>query len=164
MMKNNRWLIRSMIKVVVLMAMLVSVTVHGETESEEHGHKVHKNLIGVFLGLTSENRRDVAPSFGIEYEQRLSDSFGIGLLAEHAFGDADFNIYAVPFAWHLDQWKLYAAPGIENSDAHGNDFLFRVGVQYGFEVRRYEIAPQLALDFVGGDRVYVAGITFARGF
>ena len=37
MMKNNRWLIRSMIKVLVLMAMLVSVTVHGETESEEHG-------------------------------------------------------------------------------------------------------------------------------
>jgi hypothetical protein len=133
---------------------------HDDTE-----HEFHRNYLAVFVGITSEDRRESATTFGIEYERRLSERFGIGGLVEHAFGDLDFTVYAVPFAYHSGPWKLYAAPGIENADHHsGNEFLFRLGVEYGFQVGRYEVAPQFDVDFVNGEEVLVLGITFGRGY
>jgi hypothetical protein len=137
----------------------------GASASEDSHEGFHRNFLAVFAGITDEDRRERAATLGIEYERRLSERFGIGALVEHAYGDLDFTIYAIPFAWHTGHWKWYVAPGIENSDHHsGNEFLLRLGVEYAFEVGAYELLPQFDVDFVDGEEVLVLGLTFGRGF
>lgn len=134
-------------------------------ESEAHEHEYEPNMLAAFVGITSEDRRDKGTALGIEYERRLSQSFGIGALAERTFGDLDFWVFAIPLAFHTGPWKFYVAPGFESVDATDeNEGLIRVGGEYGFEVGRWEIAPQLDIDFVDGDVVLVAGVTFGWGF
>ena len=146
-------------------SMLLVVTPALSQHHEQSEHDFHKNYLALFVGVTSEDRRDGAATVGLEYERRLSESFGVGALVEHAYGDLDFTVYALPFAYHSGPWKLYAAPGIEDSEHHaGNEFLFRLGVEYGFAVGRYEVAPQFDIDFVDGEEVFVLGITIGRGY
>jgi hypothetical protein len=42
--------------------------------------------------------------------------------------------------------------------------LLRFGVEYGFEVGKFEIAPQIDYDFVDGDNAVVVGVTLGWGF
>ena len=136
--------------------------------SEEHAeahdleHEPH-HTIGVFVGNSTEDRRDDrrnGVTLGLEYEYRVSAQYGVGVVVERVFGDLDINVLAVPFAWHRGPWKLYGAPGIETG--HGeNEPLFRVGVEYGFEAGGLEISPQVDLDFVNGERVFVIGLVVA---
>ena len=88
----------------------------------------------------------------------------LGAFAEHTFGDADFTVYAVAFAYRFDRWKFYIAPGIEKSDAHGTESLVRLGAEYAFKRGTWEVSPQLAVDFVDGDEVLVLGVVFGKGF
>jgi len=137
-----------------------------EHESEsvhEAAHGFHPNFLGAFVGVTSESRREKGIPLGIEYERRLNKYIGIGLVAEYTFGDLDFWVYAVPFAYHTGRWKLYVAPGIEDGD-HGSEPLIRIGAGYAYEVGEWEISPQLDLDFVDGEEVLVPGVVFGKGF
>ncbi|MDX2460738.1 MAG: hypothetical protein QNM00_11710 [Gammaproteobacteria bacterium] len=152
----------------MLMAVLalVPVTAMANEQIEEHSpdHEFHPNVIAVFGGVTSEDRRDRAFTFGVEYERRLTRSFGMGVIAERAFGDLDFWVFALPLAFHHGPWRLFAAPGVEDSDHLGSEFLFRVGVEYIIDMDGYEIVPQFDIDFVDGEQVFVLGISIARGF
>jgi hypothetical protein len=135
-----------------------------QAAGQEHGH--HDNAIGFFVGLATEEAgsRENGAAVGIEYERRLSDQFGIGGIVEHTYGDLDVWVYAVSFAWHAGPWRLYAAPGIEDTH-HGSEGLLRLGIEYGFPVGGWEIAPQFDIDFVEREaEVLVIGVTFARGF
>ncbi|MFT7286653.1 MAG: hypothetical protein ACI87W_000761 [Halieaceae bacterium] len=136
---------------------------HEVAHGESHDEAFHQNVLAVFTGITHEGRNEDELALGIEYERRLSESFGIGGLLEHTFGELDFWVYAVPFAFHSGPWKLYVAPGIEEKDGE-RDELLRVGVEYGFEVGGWEIAPQFDIDFVDGEEVIVLGVTFGWGF
>ena len=128
-------------------------------------HEFHPNFAAFFVGFTGEGRRDNGFALGIEYERRFNKSFGIGLFAERTFGDLEFWVVGVPFAWHKGPLKLYAAPGIEDIDGiSGIDALVRIGALYGFEAGRVEIAPQLAYDVVAGENAVVLGVTFGWGF
>lgn len=138
-----------------------------EREAEgEHGerYEFHPNLLAAFVGVAVDDRRDNGLALGIEYEKRFSETFGVGGVAEYTFGDFDVWVFAVPFAYHMDRWKFYVAPGIEDSDHHGNEFLMRFGVEYGFEAGSWEVSPQLDVDIVDGDQVLVLGVAFGRGF
>jgi hypothetical protein len=59
-----------------------------------------------------------------------------------------------------------AAPGVEIGAEDGSeDFLVRVGAEYGFDVRRgFEIAPALYFDITSEDVAIVAGVAIARSF
>ena len=145
-------------------------------EGHESGHEssheeFHPNIIGLFLGFTGEGRRDNGFAIGIEYERRLTKSFGIGALVERTYGDIDLIVSAIPFAYHNGPWKLYAAPGLESeTDLSGTDLMVRLGVEYGFEVGNFEIAPQIDYDIVEGSRdgdssnAVVIGVTFGYPF
>jgi hypothetical protein len=135
---------------------------HEPNLDHESMHDFHPNLIALFVGVTDEGRHE-ALALGIEYERRLNESFGVGLVAEHTFGDLDFWVYAVPFAYHTGPWKFYIAPGVEDGD-HGSESLVRVGGEYAFEVGDWEISPQLDVDLVDGEEVFVLGVTFGKGF
>ena len=137
---------------------------HESAAGHESAHEVHRNVLSFFAGLTHAGRRDNALALGVAGERLLSDSFGIGVFVEHTFGDAGFTVYAVPFAYRVDRWKFYIAPGIEDSDAHGSESLVRLAAEYAFEAGSWEISPQLAVDFVDGDEVLVLGVVFGKGF
>ena len=138
----------------------------GQDAGADGDHRgYHLNYLAVFGGITDEDRRERASTVGIEYERLLSERFGIGALVEHAFGDLDFTIYAIPLAFHSGNWRWYVAPGIEDPDHHpGNEFLLRVGVEYFFQVGNYHVGPQFDVDFVDGEEVLVLGLTIGRGF
>jgi hypothetical protein len=88
------------------------------------GHEIHKNVIGIFTGVASAGRREKEFVFGIEYERRIKESFGIGTVAEYTVGDADFWVFAIPLVYHKNAWKFYVAPGIEKSSHHGTEGWF----------------------------------------
>lgn len=149
------------------LVLLASAYASGEEAAhhgESHAQAEHKNVFALFVGAANEDRRDKGPAVGLEYERRLSTSFGIGALAERTFGDLDSMVYAVPFAYHSGAWKVYIAPGIEDREGHEVENLVRIGAEYGFKAGSWEIAPQVDLDFVKGNRVFVIGVTFGKGF
>ncbi len=137
---------------------------HESASSHESAHGSHQNVVSFFAGLTHAGRRENGAALGVGYERLLNESLGIGVLAEHTFGDADFTVYAVAFAYRVDRWKFYIAPGIEDSDAHGTESLVRLSAEYAFEAGTWEISPQLAVDFVDGEEVLILGVVFGKGF
>ena len=135
----------------------------GAAHSEEADHAYHRNNVGLFLGGSFEGREE-APAIGLEYERRFSERFGIGALVEYTGDDSDFWVAAIPFAFHAGQLKLFLAPGFEDGE-HGTEELLRLGVEYGFAFSGgWEIAPQVNVDFVDGEDVWVVGLLFAKGF
>jgi hypothetical protein len=135
----------------------------GDEPAEEPEHsEFHKHVVAFFAGVAHQGARDNGLALGVEYEYRFNGSFGIGALAEHTFGDIDTWVYAVPFAYHRGPWKVYAAPGREDGE-HGTESLLRLGGEYGIEAGEWEIAPQLDLDLVDGEKTWVLGVTFGKG-
>ncbi len=125
-----------------------------------HDHHEPHSVIGVFIGDTTEDRRD-GLTLGLEYEYRATKRLGVGFTAERVSGDFDTTVFALPVALHEGPWKVYAGPGIERGE-EGDEPLLRVGLEYGFHVGEYEISPQIDMDFVDGERLFVFGAVFAR--
>ena len=136
---------------------------HESSSAHEATHDFHRNVLSLFVGVTQEERRESGVALGIAYERLLNESFSVGVIAEHTFGDLDFWVYAVPFGYRTGPWKFYVAPGIEDGD-HGSESLVRLGAEYAFEAGTWEISPQLAVDFVDGDQILVLGVVFGWGF
>jgi hypothetical protein len=127
-------------------------------------HHYHKNVAGIFAGTTHAGRRENEPALGLEYQRRLNEQFGIGIVTEYTFGEADLWVVAIPVVFHTGHWKFYAGPGIEDGH-HGTEELVRLGGEYSFEFSDgWEIAPQVNVDFVDGEEVWVFGVFFAKGF
>lgn len=152
-----------------MIAILLGLPVFADTDEHEPAagheakHDYHRNLLSVFVGHTGVTRRDHGNTLGIGYERRVTKTVSVGVLAERTYGDLDFRVYAVPFAYHAGAWKIFVAPGVEDSD-HGSELLVRIGAEYAFEVGSWEIAPQLSVDFVDGEQLGIIGIALAKGF
>jgi len=140
-----------------------SVAAKDAETGHENGQGYHESTFGVFVGFATEGERDDGLALGVEYEHRVNPRIGIGVLAEHTFGELDTWVLAAPLAFHSGPWKLYAAPGLERIDGEGG-FLVRLGAEYGFHRGEWEISPQVDIDFVDGEEVLVIGVTFLRGF
>jgi hypothetical protein len=155
----------------LLLSLLLISTAFGETDEHETvsdheiTHEFHKNLISGFIGYTGETRRENGSTVGLGYMRRVSETFSVGALVERTAGDLDFWVYALPIAIHTGKWKLFVAPGIEDSDHHGTEFLLRIGAEYAFDIGgNWELAPQLSVDFVNGEELGVVGVAIGRGF
>jgi hypothetical protein len=155
----------------LLLSLLLVSPAFGETGDHEtvSGHEIthdyHKNLVVGFIGYSGETRRENGATFGIGYLRRVNKSFSVGALVERTTGDLDFWVYALPIAFHTGNWKLFVAPGIEDSDHHGSNFLVRVGAEYAIDIgNNWELAPQISVDFVNGEQLGVLGIAIGRGF
>ena len=130
------------------------------------GYGYHDHIVGLFVGGATEEfgRRENGAVIGLEYEYRFGPRFGIGAIVEHTYGDLDIYVYALPFAYHNGPWKFYVAPGVEEGEG-GSEGMLRVGVEHGFHVGKWEISPQVDIDFVERESdVFVIGVVFARGF
>jgi hypothetical protein len=151
------------IRAAAIAGLLLAPPVFAEEAGEEEKEK--NNSIGLFVGLTSEDRRDKGLALGIEGTHFFTESFGIGGVIEYTFGDIETLVGVVPLVYRTGKWKFYAGPGFEDGDASNDaEFLVRAGTEYGFEVGSFEIAPQFNVDFVDGDAVIVVGVLFARPF
>jgi len=135
---------------------------HEPASGHERTHTYHPNSMAVFVGVTHEGSESGA-SLAIEYERRLSKSFGVGVVVERTFGNLDFWLYAVPFAYHSGRWKFYVAPGVADGK-HGSESLLRIGAEYAFDFGDWELSPQINGDFVDDNEAVVLGFTIGRGF
>ena len=144
-----------------LMFMLVFAP-RAAAEEAEHGAHHHKNHVGVFGGLTHE-RRDNGFALGLDYGRKISDSFSIGVFAERTWGDFDFDVYGILFAYHVDRWSWIIGPGIEDSQ-FGNERLWRLGFGYDFDIGKATLTPNFYIDNVDGEQVYVLGVALGHGF
>jgi hypothetical protein len=143
----------------VLAVLLLGLT---GTATAEEAHESHhkKNVLAGFVGLTHE-RRENGLALGVEYERKITESVGVGMLAEYTFGEFDFWVVATPVYFGVDRWRFGIAPGLEGTRGE-TEPLARLIVGYEFEGKGRHYAPGLSIDFVDGEQVYVLGI--AVGF
>ncbi|EED34013.1 conserved hypothetical protein [gamma proteobacterium NOR5-3] len=147
-------------------AALATALHHDDAEA----HSGHSKLgfphqtVGVFMGDTTATRRYQGLTLGLEYEYRINERFGVGAIFEHVGGDFHTNVAVLPVAIHRGPWKVYAGPGIEDSEEEGSFFLVRLGLEYGFHFDAYEVSPQIDVDFVDGEHLFIFGVTIARPF
>ena len=163
----RRFLSAALIGLVVSVASLAEES--HESDNDRHEHGFHKNVIGGFVGITGEDNRsgggrERAVTLGLEYERRFSETFGVIVEAERAFGDLDFTVITVPFVYHRGPWAFSAGPGIEIPDDGEDEFVFRVAGAYAFDRDGYELAPKVGLDFVDSELVFFGGLVIAFGF
>ena len=157
--RKNRQALLQVRSAFVLCSICWSATAY--TAEEDH-HKHESNEIAVFIGLTHE-RRENGAALGLEYERRIDETLGIGVIAERTWGDFDFWVFAVPLTLHVDRWKFVLAPGIEESGGQSEN-LVRIAVGYEFESSKAKVTPSLSVDFVDGEAVFVLGVAFGTGF
>ena len=151
----------------LLLFSVASVCVAAEESSHsEHSEAEHaKNRVAGFIGITDEDRRERALTLGVDYSRSLSPSFSIGVGIERALADLDFTVLTVPIAYHLGEWAFFAGPGWENvDDEEGTENLIRVGIEYGFEMDGYELAPVFMMDFIDDEVVLILGVAIGLRF
>jgi hypothetical protein len=102
----------------VLLALLLSLTADRALAAEDWTES--PNHLGVFVGATSggsssgDGRDYAAFTVGFDYERRLSQLWGVGLMADWSFGDRREYILAVPVFLHPgSNFRFHLAPGVE---------------------------------------------------
>jgi len=171
----NKLFAKNMIKKFILLSALyltlfVSTCFAADQRFNEHetGHAHHHNMIEVFMGGTYEDGEHGSEngfSVGLVFERRLNEFMGVGIFGEYTGGDFDMWVVGVPLFIHpYKGLRFLLAPGNEHKD-HEDEFLFRAGIGYEFEVsEQWVIVPELNVDFVDGEEVYVYGVSFGYGF
>ena len=156
---------------------------HGEVEGHG-GRPHHKNDFAIFLGGTDEHGHPTEFTWGLDYKRRVAEHWAVGGLFDYAGGLRN-AIVAVSATWlPVGNLTLTAAPGIEfhqgrssnegcgcvgsdkseetgEADEDATYFVFRLGVGWGFPIgQSYAIEPQVNLDLVNGEKVWVYGANF----
>ena len=156
---------------------------HGEETHIGHG-RAHMNELAVFLGGTDEHGHATQFTWGLDYKRRVAERWAVGALFDYAGGDLRNAIVAasVSFWPGLGNLQLLAAPGIEfhqgrntgehrksgeggGSDKDATYFLVRLGAAYDIHLgERFGLAPQINIDFVNNEKVWVYGFAITYGF
>ncbi len=156
---------------------------HSEGSSTHHGRD-HMNEVAVFLGATKESGHDTEFTWGLDYKRRIADRWAVGLIFDDAGGDLRNSIIAPSISYWpgLGNLQLLGAAGVEyhngrSSDGHekadhGDEadedetyFLVRLGVGYDIHLgESFGLVPQVNLDFVNHEEVWVYGVAVTYGF
>jgi len=159
-----------------------------EHEGNGGGHEGrphHKNDFAIFLGGTDEHGHPTEFTWGLDYKRRVAERWAVGGLFDHAGGSLRNAIVAASVTWlPVGKLSLTAAPGIEfhrgrssnegcgcagsakseetsEADEDATYFVFRLGVGWVFPIgQSYAIEPQVNLDLVEGEKVWVFGVNF----
>lgn len=144
-------------------AMASDDDMHGDAGGHYPAH-----VVGVFVGATDADTTEF--TFGVEYELRFSERFGVGAVVEHIPGahhgdGATVGLAAVHFH---PAGGLRLTGGIGKEWVHGahatSHGLYRIGAAYDFEVRGFGLAPTLNVDFVNNEEVIVFGVALSKHF
>lgn len=146
------------------------------------------NEAAIFLGGTDEHGHPTEFTWGVDYKRRVAQRWGIGGIFDYAGGSLRNAILASSVTWWpVGKLSLMAAPGIEfhrgraatsgcgcghslksgdldqadEIDEDAEYFVFRVGAGWDFHLgTNYGIQPQVNLDFVEGETVWIYGLNF----
>ncbi|MDP2579987.1 hypothetical protein Q8W37_08595 [Shimia thalassica] len=130
----------------------------------EHG----PHIVELFLGVTSADHNghtQQAGSVGASYRYAFNHTVSAGVLAEYTGGALDDWVVGIPVVFNLGHggWQGTLMPGFEITSSH-EEPLFRVGLGYEFEFDGYSLKPELNVDFVDGETVYVLGVSLGFRF
>jgi len=181
------------IGLLTLMTVFLVFSIHFPllAEEEEHGetheHRFHRNHLGVSLAATTQLEEGGGTHFtlGADYEYRLSQLIGIGVIGELIFAEETEYLFALPLFLHVTESLWFRiAPGFEVAhhskeegdvhaeEDHGNgdhtsqetEFFMRIGVGYGFIAGGFTITPTVDLDIFRKHTSLVWGISIGKGF
>jgi hypothetical protein len=153
---------------------------HGESEAAHHGRDF-KNEVALFLGYTDEEGHDLEFTLAFDYKRRVAEKWAVGGAIDYAGGELRNTVLlALAFYWPgLGNLQLLAGPGVEFHEGRGLErhhgevtvdkdatyFVVRVGAAYDFHLgERFGIVPNVNLDLVDGERVWVYGLAFTYGW
>lgn len=148
---------------------LGAVSPIASANNEHHGgidHKAHPHHLSVLVGNTDLDNEGSGFTLGFDYEYRVNDVLGLGVVAEYARGDLEAWTYLLVADIHItNQWILQVGPGTEHTDKH-DLFVARFGTLYEFEFEGgWTLAPQIHYDYHdGGDDAIVYGVALGMAF
>lgn len=161
------------------LALLIVMPASAQHESAGGDEAHHRHHVA-FLAGGSHNTKKDGDTFGADYEYRFARRFGVLTTYEHVGGDFREDLMAFTAAWH--PWKglrLAAGPGFDRepresehphehaaaTDGKHARGLFRVGGGYDFHLPHgFTIGPDLAVDILKGEKVFVYGVNIGFGF
>lgn len=139
--------------------------------ADEPSAEFHLFHAAVLLGGTHNGERN-ALTFGGDIEVRPTHLVGIGLTAEHVKEPFRENVWVVPVIVHPTRGlKLSVGPGVERIVEPGPSHLteqhalLRVGATYDVPLSHgWTLDPDIAVDFVEGERVVVYALAIGKEF
>ena len=134
-------------------------------DNAHHYWQSSPHHLSALTGTTYTDEHGHAFTFGIDYEYRINDFLGVGVVAEYAFEDLDAYTYLLVADLHITpNFIAQVGPGIE---FHGGDKIEvgRLGLLYEFEIGDFTLSPQLHYDYHHNhDDAVVAGVAFGFSF
>ena len=171
-------------KVKMILGFIVCCSVwsssYSQNDSKDHDgdHKhAHKNHIALFNGGTTNfTHHSTNYTLGLDYEYRINNYFGIGLLGEYIAIDKGEFIGGIPVFVHFaNDFNLIATPLLINKADHHNEdshhtelhrnttFSFRLGMSYSFHIVNFSLSPSVSFD-IGESKSLIYGISIGTGF
>ncbi|GIU77496.1 MAG: hypothetical protein KatS3mg005_0734 [Bryobacteraceae bacterium] len=153
---------------------------HSSRETEE----IHRHHFAVLAGGSHNTKKD-GSTIGADYEYRFNHPLGVLASFEYVGGDFREDVFAFTAAWH--PWKglrLIAGPGFDRELKHPEEThhtdnahaaapehhgryraLFRTGAAWEFHWKEHvTFGPEIAVDVLKGEKVFVYGINIGWGF
>ena len=128
-----------------------------------HDWRAEPHHLSILGGSTIDDETS-AFTLGLDYEYRRSDLLGLGAVVEHAFTSIDATtLLAVTDVHFTPHCILQTGPGIEFID-DVEEFVYRIGVLYEWEVRGYTLSPQLHYDASTGEDAVILALAVGFGF
>ncbi|TDJ53891.1 MAG: hypothetical protein E2O47_07210 [Gemmatimonadetes bacterium] len=167
---------------VLLMACLLSCLTSSPVAAQDrsHGRAVHhRNHLGLFAGAATEFADHTSTTFaaGADYERRLSQRIGVGVMVDLTFGELKRNGLAVAgiFLHPARGWRLFGGAGVEFVDTAAagtsggssskSHVALRLATAYDFPVGRFLVGPIVAVDLLGETETILSyGLTIGLGF
>lgn len=147
-----------------VMALFVPNSVSANNAGHHHWQSSPHHL-SALTGTTYTDEHGHAFTFGIDYEYRINDFLGVGVVAEYAFEDLDAYTYLLVADLHITpKFIAQVGPGVE---FHGGDKIAvgRLGLLYEFEINNFTVSPQLHYDYHHDhEDAVVAGVAVGFSF
>lgn len=123
-----------------------------------------KHHLGLFVGSTSNfSAHHTSFSLGSDYEYRISNLLGVGLLGEMVFAEhKETLVFGSLFVHPIEGLKIVFGNGLAFVEDKSH-YVFRLGTGYDFHVGSLSVTPTINFDFGDGNSFAVYGITFAIG-
>ena len=118
----------------------------------------------------SDDDEHTAATLGLDYEYRWNALLGLGFVVEYAFEDIDaWTLLAVADVHVWRGLAIQTGPGVEFVNGEGEEddeeeFTFRIGALYEFELGRFTFSPQIHYDVTTGADSLVFGGAIGVGF
>jgi hypothetical protein len=162
----------------VLLLLIAAAPLSAQHEPAAGG-EIHRHHFAV-LSAGSHNTKKDGATIGADYEYRFHERLGALASFEYVGGDFREDVFAFTAAWH--PWKglrLIAGPGFDrelkrheepaHSEApeHHQRYrgLFRTGASWEFHYKdHFTFGPEIAVDILKGEKVFVYGLNFGWGF